>query len=340
MSAGSTIDFMYKVLITDYLTGPPTIEQEQLAGIAAVDCLLAKSHQELIGKVNDADGLIVFHEVTIPSQVIDVLERCRVVVRGGVGFDGVDLAAAGRRGICVCNVPDYAVDEVADHAIGLMLACNRGLMRADRRLRQSLSPWNYHAVEPIFRLSEATMGIIGLGRIGTATALRARALKMRVLACDPYIRPGIGKAVGVQMADLDAVLADSDVVSLHVPLTDETHGMIDADALDKMKPHAILVNTARGAVVDVDALTEALRSKRIAAAGIDVLPTEPPEPSSRLIQLWRESTDRPVNLVITPHSAFYSESSLIEVRVKAAQEVARVLQGKPPRSCVNRQYLS
>ncbi len=330
---------MHKVVITDYLAPPATIEQQELAGIATVECLLARSHDELIGKINDADGLMVFHEVSITRQVIDMLDRCRVLVRCGVGIDGVDVAAAGERGIYVCNVPDYGVDEVADHAIGLMLACQRGLMLADRRLRQTLSPWNYHAVEPVFRLSEATMGIVGLGRIGTATALRAKALKMRVLACDPYISAGVDKAVGVEMADLDTLLAESDVVSLHVPLTDETRSMIDAGALARMKRRAILVNTARGAVVDTDALTDALRSKRIAGAGIDVLPAEPPEVSMPLIQLWRTSGDRPVNLVITPHCAFYSEPSLVEMRVKAAREIARVLKGEPPRNCVNRECL-
>lgn len=330
---------MFRVVITDYLAPPATIEQEQLAGFATVECLLARSHDALIGHIEQADALIVFHEVDIPAPIIDRLERCRVLVRCGVGFDSVDLAAAGAKGICVSNVPDYGVDEVADHAIALMLACQRGLFVADRRLRDAMEPWNYHAVEPVFRLAGATMGIIGLGRIGTATALRAKALKMRVLACDPYIAPGHEKSVGVEMVDLATLLAESDVVSLHVPLTDETRSMIDAAALGRMKPSAILVNTARGAVVDTDALADALRQKRLSGAGVDVLPTEPPDPASRLIKLWREPGDPPVNLAITPHCAFYSEAGMVEMRIKAAEEVARVLRGDPPRSCVNAAYL-
>ena len=249
------------------------------------------------------------------------------------------IHAAGERGIAVCNVPDYGVDEVADHAIGLMLACNRGLILAERRLRKSMKPWNYHAVEPVFRLSEATMGVIGLGRIGTATALRAKAMKMRVLACDPYVSPGIEKSLGVERVDLDTLLAESDVASLHVPLNDETRGMIDAAALSRMKKHAILVNTSRGAVVDVDALAAALREGRIAGAGIDVLPNEPPAVTEPLIELWRADQDPPVNLAVTPHSAFYSEAGMVEMRIKAAQEIRRVLQGEPPRSCVNAEFL-
>ena len=331
---------MFEVVVTDYLAPPPTIETRQLSGLATLRCLLARSADELIGKVETADALIVFHEVTVPRRIIDRLTRCRAIVRCGTGYDQIDLVAAGQRGIPVCNVPDYGVDEVADHAIALALACNRRLLVAERRLRAGLAPWDYHAVEPVFRLSEATMGIIGLGRIGTATAMRARGLRMRVLACDPYLRPGLDKAVGVTMVELDELLAESDIISLHVPLTDETRGMIDAAALRKMKPGAILVNTARGAVVDDQALAAALREGRIGGAGLDVLPAEPPRATDPLIALWQEQVNPPVNLVLTPHTGFYSESGMVEMRVKAADEVARALTGRPLRNCVNCDWLS
>lgn len=331
---------MFKVVITDYLSPPPTIEQRELNGLATVECLGAKSAEELAGKVDDADALIVFHEVTLPGAIIERLKRCQVIVRCGTGYDQIDLPAASRRRIPVCNVPDYGVDEVADHAIALMLACNRGLLLADRHLRSPLEPWNYHAVKPIFRLAGATVGIIGLGRIGTAAAMRAKGLKMRVLACDPYLRSGMDKAVGVPLVDLDTLLTESDIVSLHVPLTDETRGMINAAALAKMKRHAILVNTARGAVVDTDALAAALIEKRIGGAGIDVLPVEPPVGDEPLVKLWRQADRNPVNLLITPHTAFYSESGLVEMREKGAREVARVLSGKTPKNYVNEHLLA
>ena len=194
-------------------------------------------------------------------------------------------------------------------------------------------------MEPVFRLAGATMGIVGLGRIGTATALRAKAFKMRVIACDPYIRSGVDKAIGVTLADLPDLLAQSDVVSLHVPLTDETMNMIDNAAFGRMKRHAILINTARGAVVDMNALCVALRENRIGSAGLDVLPTEPPAGNDPIIQLWREAAERPVNLVLTPHTAFYSEAGLLEMREKAALEIARLLAGKAPRNCVNSEFL-
>jgi len=354
---------MFRVAITNYLSPPAEIEEEALRGVAAVECLGARSEADLDDRFEAADGLIVFHEITISAASLERLKRCRVLVRCGVGFDNVDLAAAGRLGIYVCNVPDYGVDEVADHAIGLMIACARKIVYVDRRLRATtgsgsggrawwapcgggrdahppIAPWGYLAVAPVFRLAGATLGIVGLGRIGTATALRAKAMRMNVIACDPYIPDGRDKALGVRMAGLDDLLAESDVVSLHVPLTEETRRMIGREQIARMKKTAFLINTSRGAVVDTDALAAAVAEGRIAGAGVDVLPHEPPPPDDRLVALWQADTDLPPNLVITPHSAFYSEQGLVEMRSKAALEVRRVLEGGRPRNCVNREYLA
>ncbi|HIG28880.1 MAG TPA: C-terminal binding protein [Verrucomicrobiales bacterium] len=330
---------MKQVYITDYMTPPPVLEQKELESIAEVACLLAKSEEELRGRVERAHGLIVCHEVSIGRQVIESLEHCEAIVRCGVGFDQIDLQAAGECGIPVCNVPDYGVDEVADHAIMMMLACNRGLIRAERGLKQSLSPWGYHSVFPVHRLAGETIGIIGLGRIGIATAKRAQAHRMNVIAYDPYLRPGMDKALNVQMMDFDDLLAESDVVSIHTPLTEETRHIIDAEALSKMKSTAILVNTARGAIVDIDALAEALKNQRIAGAGIDVLPVEPPNEKIPLIKMWREDQAGRYNLIITPHSAFYSEEGMEEMRTKAARELANILKGDQPVNLVNGAFL-
>lgn len=330
---------MHRVCITDCLPAPASIEERELAGLASVECLLARRHQDLEGRIEDADALIVFHEISIPAGVIARLNRCRIIVRGGVGFDNVDLAAAGARGIPVCNVPDYGVDEVADHALALTLALNRGLARVERSLRHTLKPWDKGAVEPVPRLAGQTFGIIGLGRIGAAAAMRAKAFRMRVIACDPWLRPGLEKSFGIQMVDLDTLLRESDVVSLHTPLTDETRNLINASTLARMKPTALLVNTARGAVVDVAALAHALQAGQIAGAGIDVLPSEPATTESPLIRLWQENRQPPLNLIITPHTAYYSESGVEEIRVKSAQEVARALRGEPLRNLVNREHL-
>ena len=330
---------MKRVVITDYLEPPASIESEVLDGVADVACLLARRTQELDGKLKDVDAIILCHEVTINEAVVAQLDRCKVVVRCGVGFDNIDLKAAGRRGIPVCNVPDYGVDEVADHAIAMALACNRGLIKAERLLRKTLQPWDMRAVQPIFRIAGATMGIVGLGRIGSATALRAKGLGMRVLAYDPHVRPGTDKVLGVTLVDWETLLQSSDIVSVHTPLTDETRGMVNAAALAQMKPSAILVNTARGAVVDTDALAAALELEQIAGAGIDVLPEEPAELSMPLVALWQQERVPPVNLVMTPHSAFYSDQGLVEMRRKAAQEIRRVLQGQAPLNCVNERFL-
>ena len=329
---------MQRVVITDYWAPPADVEQDQLTEIATVECLQAKQESDLHNRVGDVDGVILCHEISLTEKIIPELAQCKVIVRCGVGYDNVDLKAAGEHGILVCNVPDYGVDEVADHAIGMMLACNRGLFLADRKLRKTLTPWDMRAVQPIFRISGSTLGIVGLGRIGSATARRAQGLGMKVIAYDPYVRPGTDKVLGVTLVSWDQLLAESDVVSVHTPLTEETRGLVDASALGNMKPSSILVNTARGAVVDTDAVAEALISKTIAAAGIDVLITEPATPETKLVKLWQEEHDPPINLILTPHTAFYSEEGLREMRAKAAQEVARVISGKAPLNCVNSEF--
>ncbi len=326
---------MHQVYITDCLAPPALIEERELAGLARVECLLARSGNELIGRIENADAIILFHEISLSADLIARLERCKVIVRGGVGFDNVDLLAAGERGIPVCNVPDYGVDEVADHALALMLALNRGLVRVERSLRRTLKPWDKDAVQPVPRLAGRTIGIVGLGRIGAATALRARAHRMNVIACDPHLRPGLEKVYNVPIVDLETLLRESDVVSMHTPLTDETRGLINARTLARMKPGALLINTARGAVVDTDAVADALESGHLGGAGIDVLASEPATPSQRIVRLWQEDRQPPVNLILTPHTAYYSDAAIEEIRVKSAQEVARALRGETLRNPVN-----
>ena len=331
---------MFKVVITDYI-GPEVEPEHAIIGdLAEIECLRARSISELDGRVEDADAIIIFHEVSLPTEVVDRLEKCRVIVRGGVGYDAVDFHRAGERGIPVCNVPDYGVDEVADQAIGMMIACNRGFLKVERKLKTPLEPWDCRAVEPVKRLAGATLGIVGLGRIGQATAQRAKAMRMRIITHDPYLRPGTEKVFGLEMVTLPELLATSDVVSLHTPLTKETESLINAETLAQMKPDAILVNTSRGAVVDTAALAMALRTGKIGAAGIDVLPTEPPSPDEPLVQLWREAEKLNVNLILTPHTAFYSGEAMMEIRTKAASEVARALRCEKLINCVNVDWLS
>lgn len=328
----------FKVPITDYVSPPAVYEEKVLADVAEVPCLEQVEESGLTGKIEDADALIVFHTIRISASSIRRLRKCRAIVRCGVGYDNVDLAAAGAKGIYVCNVPDYGTEEVADHAMALMLACARGLPLTEKGLRKTLAPWNFLAASPLRRLAGATLGIIGLGRIGTAVALRAKGFRLKIVACDPYLPDGYDKALGVTMLPLNELMAVSDIVSVHTPLTPETTQIVGAAQLAKMKPHGILINTARGKCVDVQAVAESLRDGKIGGAGLDVLPDEPPAKDDPIVRLWQQD-DPPVNLIVTPHNAFYTEQSREEMRTKAAMEVRRVLIGEKPRNVVNREFL-
>lgn len=283
-------------------------------------------------EVREADAIITWR-TRINEAAVDQLERCRVIVRMGVGYDIVDVDAAKRRGIPVCNVPDYCTDEVADHTMALLLSLSRGLMAYREAVHSGNQGWEWSSAAPLYRLTGRTLGIVGLGRIGTAVALRAKAFGMRVVFCDPYVADG---TLGLTRLPLDELLAASDAVTLHTPLTDATRNMASGDFFAKIKHGAFVVNTSRGGVMDMAALEAALRDGRIAAAGLDVMPTEPPDPELPLIKAWRagEAWVRD-HLVLTPHAAFYSEESEREMRVKATATARAVLDGGPPQNRVN-----
>ena len=270
--------------------------------------------------------------------MLDRMPRCQVVVRAGVGFDNIDLAAAGARGIAVCNTPDYGTTDVADHAIALMLSFLRGIPFYNAAIfGDPVAGWRFDTAPAVRRLSTQCLGVVGLGRIGAATALRAKALGMRVIFFDPYKPTGTDLSLGLERcATLVELLGRADIVSLHTPLTIETRHMMNAETFSAMKPGSVLVNTGRGGIVDLDALTEALLSEKVFAAGLDVLELEPPSPQSRLMTAWR-TADSPLRdrLVITPHAAFYSPSSLVDLRRKSAATAMNYLQTGTSRDCVN-----
>jgi D-3-phosphoglycerate dehydrogenase len=268
-----------------------------------------------------------------------MLERCRIIVRAGVGFDHIDLDAAAEAGIPVCNTPDYGTSEVADHAIGLMLALRRGIVSYHQHLVASPSKGFDYSLAPLVgRLRGKVFGVVGLGRIGTATALRAKAFGMTVVAYDPLVSRGTEIAVGVERKEsLEEVLAISDVVSLHCPLTSETRRMINATTLRQMRKEAILINTARGAIIDTDALIDALRQGIIAGAGIDVLPVEPPKDDDALAMAYRGRADPLVGdrLLITPHAAWSSPESVSDARRLAVETAMLYLREGRLRNLVN-----
>lgn len=258
-------------------------------------------------------------------ELIETLDNCKIICRVGTGVDAIDIPAATGKGIWVTNVPDYSIDEVSSHAIALMMAQARYLFPHRQQGRAGI--WRYRGETPIKRLSDQTLGIIGLGRIGKASARKGRGLGMRVIACDPYIPDSDFKSVGAEKANFDTVVSESDYVTLHVPLTNETRKMIDARALLLMKPTAFLVNTARGEVVDVPALVQAVRADQLAGAALDVLPVEPPDLDDPVLHEER--------IIVTPHIAWASAEAGIDVRVRGSEDVVRAVRGARPRYPLN-----
>jgi len=267
----------------------------------------------------------------------------RALVRAGVGFDGVDIKAWGRNGTAVFNVPDYGTSEVADHAIGLMLALTRGVITYHDAIRTNPAKGWAHGIAPVVRrLRDAVFGVVGLGRIGLGAATRARAFGMQIAFHDPYLPSGMEIAVGARRcSSLRELMTISDVISVHAPATEETHGLIGAEALAHAKPELVLINTARGSIVDLEALYQALKARRIWAAGLDVLPNEPADPSHPLVAAWRNGEEWIAGrLALTPHAAFYSPASLVDMRVKSVETILRHLRTGDLANCVNTEFLA
>ena len=294
---------------------------------AELVCVRDESPEALAEAAREAAAVVVIAR-PIDRPLIRGLERCRLILTLSVGYDCVDVAAATERGIPVCNTPAYCTDEVANHAVTLVLAVARKLHLLLPKTREAV--WDYKFSRPIFNFRDKCLGIIGLGRIGRAVVPKARGFGMRVAAYDPYLDDDLFELLGVERCyELPDLLRQADYLTVHAPLTAETHHMIDAEALGAMKPHAVLVNTSRGPIVDERALCRALESGRIAGAGIDVLEEEPPAADSPLLGLE--------NALVTPHIAWYSEESHEADMIQGMDELVRVLAGHRPRFVVNPQ---
>ena len=326
-----------RVVITDFINDDLAIESEVLDSVATVEACDAKHERDLIGKIDNADAIMLYHNLTLSEESIERLKRCRLIVRCGVGYDNVDRARARQRGIPVANIPDYGTEDVADSAIGMMLAMTRGIHQYNTRLRAQADPWLYRIAEPLQRLRGRVFGIVGLGRIGIATALRAKALGLDVRFYDPLKPDGYDKTLGLRRVEtLRELLRESWVVSLHCPLNKETRHLIHAETLDWMPDGSYLVNTSRGAVVDLAAIPPAIESGKLAGAAIDVLPDEPPDPDNPLLVAWRNPDHAAFErVIISPHAAFYSEEGLKDMRRKGAEACRRALTGKTLRNVVN-----
>ncbi|HTM56054.1 MAG TPA: C-terminal binding protein [Pirellulales bacterium] len=327
----------YSVVIADFIAGPLEAERRILGEVADVVALDASCEDDLVGKIESADAIMMYHTVSITPKTIDRLAHCKLIVRCGVGYDNVDWRHARKRGIDVANVPDYGTEEVADSAIGMALALARGITFFNSRLRDRQGEWLYTGGAPIWRLRGRVFGIVGLGRIGTAVAVRAKSLGMDVVFYDPYRPDGWDKAIGIRRVEsLEALLAEAHVVSLHCPLSAETQHLMNAATIGKMRPGSFLINTARGGVLDVAAIPDAIASGQLAGAAIDVLEEEPPPEDYPLLVAWR-NPEHPAyhRLVINPHSAFYCEEGLLDMRRKGTEACRRALVGEKPRNIVN-----
>jgi D-3-phosphoglycerate dehydrogenase len=310
----------YKVVVSDQVFPSVEIERELLAEIDADLTVASGDVESVLAEAVDADAILNTY-LPWDAESIARLSRCKIIARYGIGFDNVDLEAASDAGIVVTNVPDYSVEEVATHALALILASLRKVVIANESVREGT--WSIDNFRPIRRLSTLTVGLVGYGRIARRIAAPLEALGAHVIAHDPYLQAGPDFP---PLLEFETVLSRADIISLHLPLTDETRGIIDADALARMKPNAILINTSRGPLVDLDAVTTALKAGQLGAAGLDVFDVEPLD-SSRV--------EGVPNLIVTPHMAYYSEEALAESQRKAATQVVKVLTGEKPDYQVN-----
>jgi phosphoglycerate dehydrogenase-like enzyme len=302
-----------------------TVERPYLDEVADVKTVWLDYNAPFPDLVWDASAIILWHGPLVNEAVISRLKNCRAIIRNGVGFDTVDIAAASKAGIPVCNVPDYGTEEVADHAIALTLALYRQLFPLDAEAKQL--GWKIEVAPKMRRLRTQTFGIIGLGRIGTATALRAKAFGFRVVFYDPYVPSGTHKAVGIErVTSLDELLQIADTVSIHCPLTRETRGLIGEPQIARMKPGAFLVNTARGDIVEKSPVFAALHRKHLAGAGLDVVENEP------LRTMAEASTP---NLIVTCHAAFCSPEGMVEMRSTSAKIARAAVTGQAVWNRVN-----
>jgi D-3-phosphoglycerate dehydrogenase len=316
----------FKVVVTDfeYTTFAPEKSVLDKLGIE-LTLEQCKTEDEVIAACKDADGLISQY-APISQKVIEKLENCKVISRYGVGYNTVDVDAATEKGIIVGNVPDYCLDEVSDHAMALLLSSVRKITKLNNAVKSG--NWDFKVAVPVYRLRGRTLGLVGFGNIPQMVAKKAQAFGLNIIAYDPFVSVDVAKKHNVELVSLDELCEKSDYISVHVPLNQYTQGMISDDQFNRMKKEAFIINTARGPIIDEKALITALQTEKIAGAGLDVLEVEPIDANNPLLKMD--------NVLLNPHSAFYSIQSEEELKRKAAQNVADVLSGYYPPYVVNK----
>jgi D-3-phosphoglycerate dehydrogenase/C-terminal binding protein len=302
-----------------------SIEKEILGDNFNIDLIKVSNPSELPQNLSEYDGIISWHLVPLSEDVVGILDNCKIIVRAAVGFDNIDIDCAKEKGIIVANVPDYGTEEVADHMLALLLGLVRKIYISNNHVIQG--GWQWNVIGDTIRLSDAEIGLLGFGRIGKAVAVRAKAFCLKVSFFDPYVPSGEEKSLGVNRYEsLQDMLKNVDFLSVHAPLNEETHHLIGFEEFDKMKNGAILINCARGGIIDTNAMLTALNTGKISALGLDVVEEEPAIPKALL--------DRD-NVLITPHSAFYSDKALYDIRHKSARNILRYFNNEFIRDQVN-----
>lgn len=321
----------FKVFVTDTLWPDLIYEKETLKEIGA-DVVLSKggSPEEICREGKDCDAILV-NKNPMTRENLAFFEKCQIIVRYGIGFNEVDIKAATDKGIIVCNVPDYCQDEVADHTVALLLNVSRKINSLSEQTKAG--GWDASIASNVPRYKDKTCALLGCGGIGRMVGKRLQAFGMKIAGYDPYLPEAVFEENDIQRYDdMDKLLADADFVSLHMPLTPESEGVINSRTLSLMKSTAYLVNTSRGGLVDEDSLYKALKAGQIAGAALDVLPTEPPVGVNKLATL--------PNVIVTPHAAWNSVDALPELRIKASKEICRALTNTKPVHVLNKDVLA
>jgi len=317
----------YKVVVTDHEY--PDLDQERkVFNAIGVEFVAGQCKDEdaVIAMARDADALLNQY-VKLTPKVIEALENCKIIIRYGIGVDTINVPAATKAGIMVCNVPTYGIHEVSDHVVGLFFSSIRKIPAMSETVKKGR--WDCNLGRPIYRIHGKTLGLTGFGNIARMVAQKLAPWEIKVLGYDTFISENVFKSHGVEKTSFEQLLKESDFVSAHVPHTAETYHMFSYERFKQMKRGAIFINTARGPLVDEDGLYRVLQEGWLAGAALDVMEKEPPDPDHPLLSL--------PNVIITPHMAWYSEESAVDLQRMAAEEVARVLRGEEPLWCLNRE---
>lgn len=315
-----------KIVISDYAWPNIDIEKDYFKS-KSIDLDVSSGKEDLIDKIKDADGLLFCFQ-DIDETVLRSAKNLKAAQRYGIGVDNINIKVATELGIVVSNIPDYCIDEVSDHALSMILAINRMIVPDSKMVK--LGKWNdVKKSNRVFRLSDATLGVVGFGRIGRRLANKAKALGLNVIAYDPYINEEVYD--GVKIVSFDQVISSSDILSLHVPLTEETNHLISYKELEKMKENTILINVSRGGLIDEKALSEYLKSGKVRGVGLDVMEDHNPSSTNPLFEYE--------NVIVTPHTAFFSQESSEELQIRSCEQLYGVLNGKKPKFLINHDVL-